>query len=646
MTQLNPSTTYLLQAIALIQEMQKKISLKEGRQAEDIFAEYQSALTDYMDKIGKPLSSYEKIYDGEPPSSLKMNRMLSRIEDDMNILREQANLVTAATINTHNVIVSEIEQARNLNAQAFNKLNTLQLYTTARDEGLVVFGDTFKNRDLIDDSAISSDSRADLRFPGNLTLGRDSGDGKNPLTGAKIKILPTSNGFSGNNQEVNPSSLKNKLWTDGDEEQIDYKFMSEEARNESLVSIVDNEPNTWFEYEHYQVSDADRESALNLNFVYRTDTGSNTPSTNNLVDWATGPGVKSTFSLVKENDVSVRKQSKTPTEDYGKLKLDIEFELAEVKKLNSFTLTPYGMKNNVNHPILVTKVETSSDGTTWVPVKPENVWIANRIDLSTARDASNSVLGTGVWVFEERNVKYIRARIQQDKSVSTTLGHVWWQRRIKTERVETRTPDPENPFGDDLIVVTYREVGGERVEGPIPPVTNPAKYNSIRDANRGEAVRKIEVFSGKRWSIGIRDCSVEQVRYRPESVMVSKQFKVNGVVDRIALESNIFIPDTFDPEEQWVKFFVSPNDGLNWYQISRIQDDYSGLPEIIAFNDPLPEEFHEANVAYYNVNNTVDSVRLKIELTRPGQRITEANTREAFSSTPIVKSYSLKVRKR
>ncbi len=646
MTQLNPSTTYLLQAIALIQEMQKKISLKEGRQAEDIFTEYQSALTDYLDRVGKPLSVYEKIYDGEPPSSLKMNRMLSRIEDDLNILREQANLITASTINTHNVIVSEIEQARNLNAQAFNKLKTLQLYTTARDEGLIVFGDTFKNRDLIDDSLIPADTQADLRFPGNLTLGRDTGEGKNPLVGTKIKILPTSNGFSGNNQEINASSLKNKLWTDGDEEQVDYQFVSDTARNDSLVSIIDNEPNTWFEYEHYQVSDADRESALNLNFVYRTDTGSNTPSTNNLVDWATGPGVKSTFSLVKENDVSVRKQTNAPTEDYGKLKLDLEFELAEVKKLNSFTLTPYGMKNNVNHPILVTKVETSSDGTTWMPVKPENVWIANRVDLSTARDAANSVLGTGVWVFEERNVKYIRARMQQDKPVSASIGHVWWQRRIKTERIETRTPDPENPFGDDLLVVSYREVGGERVEGPIPPVSNPAKFNSIRDANRGESVRKIEVFSGKRWSIGIRDCSVEQVRYKPESVMVSKQFNVTGVVDRVALESNIFIPDTFDPEEQWVKFFVSPNDGLNWYQISRIQDDYSGLPEIIAFNDPLPEEFHESNVAYYNVGNTVDSIRVKIELTRPGQRITQASTREAFSSTPIVRSYTLKVRKR
>jgi hypothetical protein len=155
---------------------------------------------------------------------------------------------------------------------------------------------------------------------------------------------------------------------------------------------------------------------------------------------------------------------------------------------------------------------------------------------------------------------------------------------------------------------------------------------------QGETIRKKEYFIGKRWAIGIRDIGVEELKYNPSGIMVSKLFKFNGVVDRVALEANTVIPNTFTlGSGQWVKYYVSPDDGITWVPISNIYDSVMGVKEIVAFNDPLPSEFREENITYKNVNNLVTSLRVKIEMSRP---------EELVSSSPVVRWYKLKVRLR
>lgn len=125
--------------------------------------------------------------------------------------------------------------------------------------------------------------------------------------------------------------------------------------------------------------------------------------------------------------------------------------------------------------------------------------------------------------------------------------------------------------------------------------------------------------------------------YQETGSFVSTKFDVSGVIDRIALDADIEVPESWDQNADWVKFYVSPNNGIDWFQISRIQDDYMGVPEIIAFNDPTPNELREPGVAYYEVAGAVNSIRLKVEMKRP--------TNDEYG-TPLLKPYTLKIKLR
>jgi len=315
------------------------------------------------------------------------------------------------------------------------------------------------------------------------------------------------------------------------------------------------------------------------------------------------------------------------------------------------------LQDNKNYPVLVEKVETSEDASVWVPIQPRNVWIANEKNLETARIADDSVVGSGVWLFPDRSVKYIRFQIRQKYSIDAPIGHIYWEtkeqvvREYVGDKVNVGIGESGGSGGGGVVETT---VGGERAEGPIPTTVDPTKYNDPRYTATGNLVKKVEQFDGRRWAIGIRDIDVNETLYNPKGAVVSNPYRINGIIDRVAIEAEIDIPSTFssDEGEQWVKFYVSPDDGINWFPISRIKDDFLGIQEILAFNDPLPEEFREQGVAYHSVDTVVNSLRVKIDISRPSQsndtvaNVSSTDTDLSASSTPDVRWYKLKVRKR
>jgi hypothetical protein len=684
MTQLAPTTLIQSQAVSLIRDLQNKYLSKEFKSPDDVARELKSALTTFLNGLGQPLFEFDPFVEGEPVLAEKMNRMFKQMQDDINILTEQTDYARAGAIFLFNYVNTEILKAQRQNAQASNKLKTLQLYSSAQDNDVIIFGDYFLNEDQVDNAKTPVDTKAIIQYPGFLTLSKATSDAEKILSKAKVTILDSSNGFLGNNQEIDPRSFNSAAaYYDDKEAQQDLTFLGQDDRHARLDSTIDQDPTTWIEYEYYMVDPEDRIKAEGFNFTYRKPDPAD-PSKEVQVDWATGPGFSLEQSVklgapggkkpvFKEFggqpvDIASNPGPKAlltlfggnyryiPGNDAGVLKLDFQVELQELRKINTITLVPYALTDNKNYPILVEKVETSEDGSTWIQLNPTNMWIANEKNLETARIADNSVVGSGVWVFSERTVKYIRFQIRQKYPVDCVVGHVYWetkkriQRKFRGDNVNVEIGLGGGSGGGGITEI---EVGGERKEGPIPTVVNPAQYNDPRYSSNGDLVKKVEAFQGKRWAIGVRDVTIDEVLYKPVGVIVSKPFKINGIVDRVSLEADIDIPSSFPTSDGqlWVKFFVSPDDGINWFPISRIQDDFLGIPEIVAFNDPLPEEFHETGVGYYNVNSTVNSVRLKIELSRPASTTTDANTASTgsdlnASSTPVVKWYKLKVRKR
>jgi hypothetical protein len=493
------------------------------------------------------------------------------------------------------------------------------------DSSIVTFGDHFSNDEFIDLTLVPAGQRAIVLGERYVTLGQQ-GELFNLSSAAVPGVLPTSNGFLGNLHEVTGATrtvtytgnatpvydqtgstagaggvanagtpgIGSVLVNTGSITYQEPIFKAETSTRSSLFAVIDDEKEdndpttedrTWIEYEYCQVSTSDRQRAGNFNFEYDNDvTGVGT------LDWASGP-------------------------PGGVLRLDLEIDLKSIENINYITYQPFNLENNANHPVKVVYVQTSADRTNWNVVSPQNVYVSSTANLQLADVGQEIVLGDAIWAFAGRPVRYIRFRIEQAHPIECKIGHLWYQ--------------------DDKSL---------RVKGPNPPLTSPARlYDpsvrtvNFKDAPSSHLLQQREVFNGQRWVIGIRGILVNRINHVFESTIVSKPLRVGGTVDRVTLDADVTIPPEYDDSQRWVSFYVSPDNGANWYPISRVQDDANDTPEMVAFNDPLPAALQETGVGYYTTASAVETLRLKAVLKRPSN---------LPSTTPVLHGYTLKVKKR
>lgn len=553
------------QALRLINDLNEAYRSGIGR-VDDLAVQLRDALTAFEKTVGTPFLDFEPVADGEPPLSEKMNRLWNDLGSDVNLLQRQLDVARAAAIFTHNLVKVELMRAGQVNARVANKLKTLQLYSRAVDSNVLTFGDFFRSEEFLDLDQVPPGQRAVLLSEGYMTLA-PVGVLEQLAPSADVTVLPASNGFLGNLHELS-------------ENQGDLTFKAELDPHLDLRALVDGEPNSWIEYEHWLVDEADRLRAGNKGFAYQrvTATGGLEP-----VDWGSGP-------------------------PGGVLRMFVEYDLHSPQPVNFISLVPFGLEDNANHPIKVAKIETSRDGTDWQPVRPENVFVGAATNLQAARAAEDVIVGEAVWAFAGRVTRYIRIALEQPQPITRRMGHIY-----------------------------YIDKAGQRVDVPAPLVSDPT---SIYDPHRrvsGEVTQQREAFTAKRWVIGLRDITVSHFQYAEESLAVSRPLRVGGVVDRVSLEADVTIPPEYGDSEPWILFFISPDDGVSWFPINRVQDDFLGIPEILAFNDPLPEEFREIGVSYHNVPGAVTTLRLKVVLRRPA---------DLPSTSPVLHDYHLKVRRR
>src|SRR5690606_37501020 len=129
----------------------------------------------------------------------------------------------------------------------------------------------------------------------------------------------------------------------------------------------------------------------------------------------------------------------------GVLKLDLEFDLKSPKTINTILYSPFGLEGNVNAPVKVKLVQTSADGTNWDSVSPENLWVALDANLQTARIAETVMIGTAIYAFDERIVRYVRMSIEQPQSINSNVGHLYYETVKSVETSFEERPDPDNP---------------------------------------------------------------------------------------------------------------------------------------------------------------------------------------------------------
>lgn len=650
MAQEVPSNLAYLQAAEILKKLKQQYALIQNKDPETTAALVAEALTKFASISGTALTQYEPIELSEVPHSQKMNRLYSSVQSDLNLLEDQIDLLNASTIAAHNFIKTEILKAQRENLQLRNKLKVLEMYSNSDDDSLVFLGDSFNTEDQID-WTMSGSGKASILASGALALAV-TGTKNAVSNGATIKILTGSNGFTGNNQEITDPTV---AYINPVTHEREYTFVSEAARYSNLAAVLDNKPNTWFEFEKYWVTASDRAKAKNYNFKYAvTNDGSaaylidgRLVGTDSKIDWADG---------IATGDA---------------LRLNLEIDLKTAKKVNLLKLLPYGLKDNSNTPIKILTVKTSLDGNNWTILPLSNIWLSNSLDKQISQLTNEKVIvGSGAWATDGTSIRYIRFEIEQPRPINSYIGHLYYlPKDTVTTSVDTMVVIPSflstdgvaynvdlpydanmtydgkvvtAPTTNSTVIIegdttTSSTLDALRQEGPTPPITNPQLYYSNKSALVNNLIQKKEYFKGKRWVIGIRDITILENVYSKQSTMVSKRFDIPGIVDRVAIEADIQIPDNYDLSIPWVRFYISPDDGATWHEVSRIQDDFLNIPEIVAYNDPTPKDLRDPAVGYYDVKGTVNSLRVKIEITRPDT--------DQYS-TPVVKSYKLKVVKR
>lgn len=622
MTQMAPSVLLYGQAILLIKELNDLYLAGGIKDNLGMDQKLQEILTRFEQNAGFPITEWDPISETEPPVSVKMNRFWRQVQSDVALLQHQVDIIRASSIFTYNLLSNDIEKASLQNTAIRNKIKTLQLYSDSVDSGIVVFADNFQNSEYIDDTKTVAQSRANIESHGGATLGL-SGSYVNYSQKASLRIMPSSNGFPGNNQEVkDPLNAAISNRNSGEKNLI---FIAEEKRASEAKAILDGSPSTWFEYEAWQVSDETKKICGDYGFSYSIDTSG-------IESYVPAPGE----NFVYRND-SPSVSSNTYVKDWSLgpennvLKLDLKLDMRSVQMLNQITYVPFGLTDNVNLPVKITYVEISADDTNWTKVGDQNVWLATDVNISAARKSENVSVGKAVWRFEETSVRYVQLHIEQHYPIERPMGHIYWY--------DQRVPITTLTYSGRFNITKYAPLG-IRKDGPRPYLPKLIEFydpSNYTFNSTGSLIGLREWFQEKRWAIGIRDISLEQVKYNQESTVITKPIRCGGIVDRVLLEADVFVPSSFGSSKNWVSFFVSPDDGVTWHPIARIQDIKFNLPEVIAFNDPTPQAFQEKGVSYVKTSSDVTSVRLKIIISRPAK---------SYASSPIVKSYKLKIKRR
>lgn len=141
-----------------------------------------------------------------------------------------------------------------------------------------------------------------------------------------------------------------------------------------------------------------------------------------------------------------------------------------------------------------------------------------------------------------------------------------------------------------------------------------------------------------RWAIGIKELGLFSYKYSEVGEIVSAEFRFPAIVKKVSLKVDEIIPNKYPGNQKWIQYFVSHNNGLNWYRINPIDSSsnlsgQSFIPRILNFNSQSIENDTD-NDKFITTDKPVNSLRFKAILLRPPG--------EEFERTsPILKSYRM-----
>ena len=284
-----------------------------------------------------------------------------------------------------------------------------------------------------------------------------------------------------------------------------------------------------------------------------------------------------------------------------------------------------------------------------------------------------SYRGQGVWTFPKRDVAKVKFRLRQKAPIENPYQRL----AIQIKRTLTKTVDAFTRVKEDTRVVkltylqTLQALDDRQFLEDVAGVTTggTASGSSTTTKRRSVVVRILDplsLFSSDktttvstshsdsgwtvirewmetkntvaRYAIGIRDIGAFSYRYAPSSEIVSVPFTSPKEIIKAQVRVDQTIPEELAPDQQWIKYYISSDEGQTWLQINPLDhptafgDDGSITPYTYSFN--LEKEGPQADgTSSIRTPEPVRSIRFKAVL------FTDTSLRDGDRITPVLKSY-------
>lgn len=544
------------------------------------------AITLYYKTLGNPLFQARKAEDGQLPFIEEYEENNKEIDEDLSILFAELNIITTYLVEYFNYAQAEQKRITGI-IQGINGLvGDLQLLSEENLPDTVYMKESFTNYDLVETNMTVEENRAQIGTrEGIMTLKR-TGSTNRSVNGKIIQVQ--GNGTAGTKQ------LVRRLGLDENDE-VEYKFVSEQTPNNKTTSIIDGSPDSIFEYQMVNVPENFKEAGRRYDF-----------------EWAKGD---------KNNDV---------------LRVKIVVELEDTEDINWLNINPYYPPNSTGK-LNVYSIRTSEDGFEYKGLYTDGKYVINNSLNSTPQSYrlddvftgsndydTSKFAGQGVWSFPTRKAKYVEIVLDQDGSYTELIGLDTYYKRKKGTTAWTR--------------IRRQDVRENIVQGKT------GEYNLDSTT---EVKKRIEATEGWRYVIGLRDINIMSYEFVEASEYISKLFTVaDGYsISEMILYANEKTPESYIEKiattNDWIRYYVSFDD-ITWTEVSPTHrqpvKDKEFPPKIVAVNGNQADidtvfDLYRTNLT---MNANPKQVRVKIIMNRPKGDAYKA-------TTPIVEDYALKI---
>ena len=259
------------------------------------------------------------------------------------------------------------------------------------------------------------------------------------------------------------------------------------------------------------------------------------------------------------------------------------------------------------------------------------------IEITTLKDGTNSKVYFEGWFSEnssdkDANGNFIVIRVPRFlDSVKIREDEIINKNYNTASAAQQDLDDLMDIYMADLATPTTLDDGStiEAIEVILKTLPSIEKIKNYRVPLESQYER----YPAKRWAVGIRDIEVYKETFNNELEIVSLPFLFDFPVESVMLSIDSNIDDTMLKNVS-ILGYVSADNGSNWIQISPIQLDFSGVPEILFFNQSVLNEYRLSGASYLSypsVPKEVKNLLVKIKVIKKSKQ----------NFTPSIYSYQL-----